>query len=427
MNSIMRMEDGDWQIWTPREELSPSYTRIESAEGLGLEIHGAGKHRCYGSWHSRNIRIKEYHSYVIQASYTCRNIGHEHVSIYAIATWMDAEGLLIQRDYLDRVDEHEALVSMRKMRRELESPSRAAYLRLELSFRWSGEGHVVWKDVSVQEHKETYRKAVRVVTTYARPTEDRATNLHLMLNLLDKAGQHHPDLVVLTETFYEGFVQLPLEERCQAIPGPLTKFVSEKARELRSYVLYTMYEREGTYIYNTAVLIDREGEIAGKYRKIHLPLYEAEMGVTPGDEHVVLTTDFGRVGILTCHDQEFPESARILALQGAEVICIPTIGNGLLQTRARARDNGLHVVVAGCGGGVSSSRIIAPSGELIGHVENEESGVFAADLDLNKRLYKYWLSVGPGNGEPRSLYLKERRPDTYGDLIDISSDGGGGS
>ncbi|RTE10211.1 carbon-nitrogen hydrolase family protein [Paenibacillus whitsoniae] len=152
-------------------------------------------------------------------------------------------------------------------------------------------------------------------------------------------------------------------------------------------------------------------------RKIHLPLYEAEMGVMPGHDHVVIDTDFGRIGILICHDQEFPESARILALQGAEVIFIPTIGNGLLQTRARARDNGLHVVVAGCGGGANASRVIDPNGELIGYVEDEEMGVCAADLYLDQRLYKYWLSVGPGRGEPRSLYTKERRPETYLDLL----------
>ncbi|KRE63342.1 carbon-nitrogen hydrolase family protein [Paenibacillus sp. Soil750] len=415
MRTIMSMEDGEWQFWAPREEVSPSHARIVVDEGLQLEMSGAGKKGCYGSWHSRNIPIVEKQSYVIQAEYQLSDVLHEQVSVYMIATWMDDEGILLQRDYLELVEEKEE--TWRTMRRTLDAPSRATQLRLELTFRWGADGTVIWRNAQVQLCKATTQRAVRVVTTYARPTEDMDTNLKLMLDLLHLAGLHHPDIIVLTETFYEGFVQLPLVQRCQPIPGPLTEILSEQASALSSYILFTMYERDEAHIYNTAVLLDREGKIAGKYRKIHLPLYEAEMGVMPGDEHVVIDTDFGRMGILICHDQEFPESARVLALQGAEVIFIPTIGNGLLQTRARARDNGLYVVVAGCGGGANASRVIAPNGELIGYVQDEEMGVFAADLDLDQRLYKYWLSVGPGNGEARSLFRKERRPDTYADLI----------
>ncbi len=88
-----------------------------------------------------------------------------------------------------------------------------------------------------------------------------------------------------------------------------------------------MFEKEGSLIYNTGVLMDRGGNIAGKYRKVQLPLAEAEFGVTPGCEFPVFDTDFGKIGILICFDHFFPEPARILSYNGAEIIFVPTIGN----------------------------------------------------------------------------------------------------
>ncbi|BBH19395.1 hypothetical protein Back11_07400 [Paenibacillus baekrokdamisoli] len=98
------------------------------------------------------------------------------------------------------------------------------------------------------------------------------------------------------------------------------------------------------------------------------------------------------------------------------MIFIPTIGYELLQTKARARDNGLHVVVSGCNG-PASSRIIDPMGDIIGNVADEAAGVFTADIRLDERRYTYCLSVGDGNGESRSLFKKERRTDEYHALL----------
>lgn len=414
MNLVDSMNDEDWEFWTPRAEVSPSFHIVELDKRKGLQIKGAGHRGSYGSWHSKLIQVEEKRKYELYTEYEIKDVANEQVSIYAIATWFDEKGTLLQRDYIDHLEFlHDG---WRRLSRTIDSPWQAAMVRLELSFRWSANGMVTWRNTSLQECRVRGERVVRVATTYIKPTEDLDTNLGLMLEVLDKSGSHHPDMICLTETFYEGLVKLPLSDKCQSIPGQLTNEIGKKAAAYHCYVLFTMYELEEEHIYNTAVLIGRDGGIVGKYRKMHLPLYEAESGVMPGSGHGIFDTDFGRIGVLICYDQEFPESSRVLALLGAEIIFIPTIGEELLQTRARARDNGLHVVVSGCDSPVSS-RIIDPMGEIVGHVIDEETGVYSADIRLDERRYTFWLSIGAGNGESRSLFKKERRTDEYSALL----------
>ena len=179
-----------------------------------------------------------------------------------------------------------------------------------------------------------------------------------------------------------------------------------------------MLELDGEKTYDTAVLIDRRGNIAGKYRKTHLPLAEVEDGETAGNEYPVFDTDFGRIGILICWDFFFPEAMRIMRLKGAEVVFLPIAGDPGARhwdivSRARALDNGVYVVASVSDG--ADSRIINPDGEV---VANTTDGLATADLDLSKESRLWWLSVGPADGEAKSLVIEERRPDTYKDLVD---------
>ena len=197
-----------------------------------------------------------------------------------------------------------------------------------------------------------------------------------------------------------------MSELMQSING-------EYARKYNAYVIFSMNELDGGVIYNTAVIIGRGGKVCGKYRKIHLPLNEAEMGVTPGDEHRIFDLDFGRIGIIICYDQYFPEISRTLALMGAEIIFIPTMGEDEVVQRAIARTNGVHVIVSGYTGAVSS-RIINPLGEIANFVPDKDTAYATEQIDLNKRYFTYWMSVGAANGETKVLFQKERMTDTYG-------------
>jgi predicted amidohydrolase len=193
--------------------------------------------------------------------------------------------------------------------------------------------------------------------------------------------------------------------------------IAEKARQYKSYVVAGLLESEGGRTYNTAVLVDREGRIAGKYRKTHLPLAEVEDGITPGSDYPVFDTDFGRIGILICWDYVFPEPTRILRLKGAEIVLVPIAGDSGTRhwdtiTRARAIDNGVFLVTSISQG--LASRIVDPDGEVLAEAME---GLATADIDLAKETRVWWLSVGPADGEGKSLYIQERRPDTYGPLV----------
>ena len=108
------------------------------------------------------------------------------------------------------------------------------------------------------------------------------------------------------------------------------------ARQYNLYIVAGLLEKDGNVVYNTAVLIDKKGKIVGKYRKISLPREEIDGGITPGDETPVFDTDFGRIGMMICWDVTFPETARALAKQGAEVIFLPIAGGHLKLAMARA-------------------------------------------------------------------------------------------
>jgi predicted amidohydrolase len=147
---------------------------------------------------------------------------------------------------------------------------------------------------------------------------------------------------------------------------------------------------------------------------------EADVGLTPGREYPVFQTDFGKVGMLVCWDEWFTEAARILRLKGAEMLLLPLAGDGDpahwdAVSRARALDNGLFFVSSGT---VSdSSRIINPHGDVLAEARGNFSYALQ-ELNLNDEWRLRYLSVGQGTGEAKSLYIQERRPDTYRPLFE---------
>ena len=192
------------------------------------------------------------------------------------------------------------------------------------------------------------------------------------------------------------------------------------ARRYKLYVVAGIYERDGPAVYNTALLIDREGKVAGKYRKIHLPETEVSGGLTPGKTYPVFKTDFGTIGIQICYDYTFPEAARSLVLQGAEIILLPiwgdVRGDGYewdIVARARAIDNAVYLVASNYSN--KRSFIINPNGRILADTGGE-SGMVMAEIDLDARTFERWLSVG-SYGEWKNLFPRERRNETYQLLV----------
>lgn len=413
-NLIPELDSERWECRSPRETLAPQFERRKVNGEPVLIIGTNGKFENYGKWVCTVPDIQGGATYWFSIKYHAQSVSYENVSIYVMLTWKAESGIRISRDYADNILKGKD--GWNELYRVIDVPAEALILEVELAFRWSDNGSVSWKKPSLTKAKPVIHRKIKVATTLITKFHNNLyDNLSSILNTIDKAGKEKPDIICLSEAVYSGNVNLPLIEKSESIPGRLTNAVSEKARIYGTHIIVDLLEKEGEHIYNTAVLIGRNGQIIGKYRKTHLPLSEAEWGVEPGNDYPVFDTDFGRIGIMICWDHWFPEVARILRIKGAEVLFVSTMGNAYIQSIARAVDNGVHVVVAGNHGSMPS-RIINPEGKIIGEIADEHQGVCVAEIDLDKRYYTPWLSVGT-DGEAHSIFLKERRTDTYNILV----------
>jgi deaminated glutathione amidase len=236
------------------------------------------------------------------------------------------------------------------------------------------------------------------------------------------------ELVVLPESVTTGFTPgvspEELWDLVSTVPGPVTEPVQEVARRLGVHVVAGTYERgaDRGVVYNSAVHVDRGGEVAGVYRKTHPFCTEMRSRggwVTPGDEVCVVDTDLGKIGLIICFDGDYPELSRITAIHGAEVIVRPS---ALLRSadiweltnRARAYDNHVYVVGANATGadpaGVlyfGNSMIVTPIAEVVARAATHESWV-SARLDPATAM----ASLTPGSSVPQVFdHLADRNLD----------------
>lgn len=333
----------------------------------------------------------------------------------AVVNWFDASGTVTARDYLHWKGEN-------MLERLLPVPAGASSCSLELFSRWTS-ADVVFHEPEV-EAVEWKKRSVRLVTTKVNPPGNSTPeeNLHLISGLLERIGDgvERPDLILLPENLNTRNTGLSLPERAQTIDGTYFRFLSGFARRLRSCIVTTFAEVENGAFYNTAVLIGRDGKLAGKYRKVHLTLSESEAGFLPGDSFSVFELDCGRVGIATCWDNWFSESMRMLMLNGAEIVLFPLAGDGdpvhwEHVWRTRTMDNGVYLAASISQGEAKEpvpARVIRPDGTVCAETR-ENPGYAVAEIDLSERFPTYWLSVGPAMGEGASLYRMERRPECY--------------
>jgi predicted amidohydrolase len=177
--------------------------------------------------------------------------------------------------------------------------------------------------------------------------------------------------------------------------------LAEFARRKHAWVVAGVLEREGSTAYNTAVLLDREGALRGRYRKVYLPREEVEGGLTPGEEYPVFQTDFGKLGLMICWDIQYPDPARALALAGAEIVALPIAGGNLTLGHARAIENHLFLVSSGYD---YPTEIVDPDGKVVASATGNP-GVAVAEIDLSRRYTDRWL------GHMRDRFFHEIRFD----------------
>lgn len=269
-----------------------------------------------------------------------------------------------------------------------------------------------------------------------RNTENTDENISkLAANIADCARQG-ADLVVLQELhnslYFCQVEDVNLFDLAEPIPGPSAQLYGELARKHQVVLVTSLFEKRASGIYhNTAVVFDKDGSMAGKYRKMHIPddpAYYEKFYFTPGDlGYKIFKTKFANIGVLICWDQWYPEGARITALMGAEVLFYPTaIGWSTSQDmntnteqfnawqtiqRSHAIANGVHVVSVnrvgmeqhGAMNFWGGSFIANPFGSILYQAshEKEEVNVLEIDLNLSDRYRTHWP------------FLRDRRIDSY--------------
>ena len=247
-----------------------------------------------------------------------------------------------------------------------------------------------------------------VVKGRLKQIEDCLTNIF--------AHVEHPDIILFSEVFADTGSPCP-ERTAERIPGgPSFALAARYAVKYRCNIAMNVRERTdaGTF-HNSTFIVDRTGRHVGTYRKTTLTSGEYMAGLLPGDDFGVFDLDFGRVGCLTCWDHWFSETAKYLRRKGAELLLFPLAGcapdHVELTFPARGIDIGIPTLVSMRQGHLPNG-IIDRDGTWL--VKTFEDGGFAwADLDLNERKRTFWLSVGPGAGDPYELYLDESRPELY--------------
>lgn len=278
---------------------------------------------------------------------------------------------------------------------------------------------------------------------------DLEANIEKSIDGIRAAAAEGAELVVLQE-LHRGLYFCQREDvdefdLAETIPGPSTQVFGELARELNLVIVTSLFEKRATGLYhNTAVVIERDGEIAGKYRKMHIPddpgFYE-KFYFTPGDlGFSPIKTSVGTLGVLVCWDQWFPEAARLMAMAGADILIYPTAigwfpGDDKAEKqrqrdawvtiqRSHAVANGVPVVSVNRvghepdpegGQGIDfwgHSFIAGPQGEFLARLEEpvEAVKVVAVDRERSENVRRIWP------------FLRDRRIDHYGDLTKLLRD-----
>ncbi len=283
---------------------------------------------------------------------------------------------------------------------------------------------------------------IKIGLVQQRCSEDRADNLRKSIDGVRAAAAQGAQLVVLQElhasVYFCQSEDVTRFDLAETIPGPSSDQLSALAGELGIVIVASLFERRAAGLYhNTAIVLERDGTLIGKYRKMHIPddpgFYE-KFYFTPGDlGFQPINTSIGKLGLLVCWDQWYPEAARLMSLAGADLLLYPTaIGWNpdddtaeqqrqrdawITIQRSHAIANGLTVISCNRtgfepgphGGGIEfwgSSFVAGPQGEILSQAATDEEAILTAEIDIRhgEQVRRIWP------------FLRDRRIDAYDDL-----------
>lgn len=277
-------------------------------------------------------------------------------------------------------------------------------------------------------------------------TGDRTANIEKLKRNIRACASQGAGLVVLQE-LHNGLYFCQTEDtavfdQAEPIPGPSTEIFGALAKELGIVLVLSLFEKRASGLYhNTAVVIEKDGTIAGKYRKMHIPddpAYYEKFYFTPGDlGFEPIQTSVGKLGVLVCWDQWYPEAARLMAMKGAELLIYPTaigwessdteeekqrqLGAWVTVQRGHAVANGLPVITvnrvghepdpSGQTNGIrfwGNSFVAGPQGELLTELSNNDEEIRVVEIDKTRseNVRRWWP------------FFRDRRIDAFGGLTE---------
>jgi predicted amidohydrolase len=418
------------QPWSPRPALAPEARR----DGAGFVITSNGSEGCYGGWDLSYPAPKT--GWVkVEAQARLRDLPWGLDQVHAAIVWEGEyfSGFAWEPLLPTKIKGDSVTFAAHCMK-----PPKTVGMRVRLLMAWAPKGELVWSEPVVQETRPPAPRRWRLGAAGGPlPPGKRnfKTNTEAYLALARSGAEQGVDLLCLPEVMLSaGMPTNPeaLAAQAIAIPGRHIEPFQELAREAKMALCFSAWEKNRELVHNCAVLIGKGGELAGKYRKVHLasPL-EEWWGVTPGHEFPVYQLGNARVAMNICMDSSAAESARVPARRGAEILCMPIMGDHRAERhwdgldhdmdmdrwvaiqRVRAMDNQIYMVISRNGG--LGSGIFGPTGDVLAIAD--EKPLVHADVDLSdlprcfiwgtfrgvawweRREPAYWPLVGTQVGE----------------------------
>jgi predicted amidohydrolase len=420
--------------WSPSSSAAP---KMASQKNGDILIEANGTRTCCGGWQFVYTGVQAGRSYRVHAHVEHRDLLSSWDSLSAIALWdkWDSSDFNTRNIPYDQLFPQAAGPNGTDFDGVITAPAGATALTIRYVFRWSEHGSSKWSAPRIEPATVPERKPIKICVVSANPKATQPTRVHdfaaglslprdveesvnLWASLITEACQRQPQLIVIPEAVIGG--RDPLKGGAVIVPGPATRPFEKIAREHQVHLVLGLWERDGDAFYNSAVVIDPQGEVAGVYRKVHLATSEGWSGLSAGERFSVFDTALGRIGPMICMDSMLSESARMLALNGAEFICMPikgdlradrlTPGPPLFNEdrwraimRTRALDNQVCLIVA-CNAGQGSC-IVNRRGDIVAWNEGDRNIIEAT---VTPEAVRYWAG-----GELSEVTYFLRRPRLY--------------
>jgi predicted amidohydrolase len=428
--------------WVCREEIAPRLWGNDAPQPPALWLESNGSEGCYGGWELRfGVTAAPEGELQFEVTADATDLPRGADALVVEAFWHDPAGQQVDWHpvFLQGVSPAgETLVAQYGAR--LRYPAGATELRVRCGLRWAATGRVRWHGWRLRPVVAAPARLLRLGVA-SRPPErwvDMWTNAAHYVEQARRAGEAGLGLVCLPELILTLGMRSKSPQDAHAaalpVPGPWLEPFQDVARRLRMGICFSVYERAGAageIVYNTAVLLGQDGQLVGKYRKVHLALAEARNGIAAGHEFPVFDFHGIGVGMLICMDSSPAESARILARQGAEIMLMPIAGDfranrwlprgtrghafdqdrwQLIQ-RAHAFDSHLFTATARCS--QLGSNVCAPWGEILAYDDGTRELIWA-DINLDD------CRRHPTGSTMQAVLWSMRRPYTYGPLTNTT-------